>query len=138
MALCSPTEVKALALSGKLTDADYQAIINLKSKEIASKTGGDEDQSSNDSLNSACIYASAAQVLRNMQINGELAASKKLGSDSISNSIESVIKSYEDQAEFHIKKYRCSGFSIIYNRVGPGTVDPEPGTTQVWPSGRFG
>lgn len=138
MALCSPTEVKALALSGKLLDADYQAIINLKSKEIASKTGGDEDQSSNDSLNSACIYASAAQVLRNMQINGELAASKKLGNDSISNSIESVIGNYEAQAEFHIKKYRCSDFSVIYNRVGPGTVDNEPGTSQVWPSGRFG
>jgi hypothetical protein len=123
MALCSVSEVKAIAPSRKLLDADYTAIIAIKSKEIAQKARGSADASGNSDLNLACIHASAAQALRVMQINGELAASVKLGNDSINNSIEPRIQDHEAQAEYFVKKYRAAGFSIPYNRVGPGTID---------------
>lgn len=129
MALCSPTEVRALANSRKLTDADYLAIINIKSREVASRAGptAGADQSGNDDLNTAGIYASAAQVLRNMQINGELAAQIKLGNDSVSNNIEANIQHHEEEAARIADKFRLaarySGVSIPYSRVGPGKVN---------------
>jgi hypothetical protein len=121
MALCSVDEVKAYALSGKLTDAVYGAIINAKSKEIATKARASADASNNDDLNLACIHASAAQVLRNMKVNGELAASIKLGNDSQNNNIEPDILDHEAQAAFYLKKYFVSsgGFKIPYGTSGP-------------------
>jgi hypothetical protein len=123
MALCSAAEVKVYAPSTKLLDADYTAIIAIKSKEIAQRARGSADASGNSDLNLACIHASAAQALRVMQINGELAASVKLGNDQISNNIEPRIQDHEAQADYYIQKYRASGFSIPYNRIGPGTID---------------
>lgn len=131
MALCSVSEVQAYALSQKLTTTDYENIINGKSKEIATKTRSTVDASGNDDLNLACIHASAAQVLRNMVINGELAASVKLGNDSIQNNIEPDILDHEAQAEFYVKKYQAAGFKIPYGRAGPGTVDDEGTNSQL-------
>jgi hypothetical protein len=132
MALCSAAEVKVYAPSNKLTDTDYENIINIKSKEIAQKARGSADASGNSDLNLACIHASAAQALWVMQINGELAASVKLGNDQTNNNIGPDIQDHEAQAEFYIKKYRAAaGISIPYGRTGPGTVDDEGTNSQL-------
>lgn len=131
MALCSVAEVQTYVTSRKLTVTDIENIITVKSKEIATKARSTTDASNNDSLNLACIHASAAQVLRNMKVNGELAASVKLGNDSTNNNIEPDILDHEAQAEYYIKKYRTSqGFSIPYGTSGPVPgSSPSPG----WP-----
>lgn len=131
MVLCSVSDVKVYAPSTTLTDTDYTNIITVKSKEIASKARGSADASGNSDLNLACIHASAAQALRAMQINGELAASVKLGNDSISNSIEPRITEHELQADYYIQKYRNQGLKVPYGRVGPGTVDAEGANSQL-------
>jgi hypothetical protein len=132
MVLCSAAEVKVYAPSTKLTDTDIENIIVIKSKEIAQITRSTVDASGNSDLNLACIHASAAQALRVMQINGELAASVKLGNDSVSNNIEPRILEHENQAGYYIRKYRASqGFKIFYDRAGPGTVNDEGKDSQL-------
>ena len=137
MALCSIDEVKVYAPSTTLEDTDYTNIIAGKSKEIANRARGSADASGNSDLNLACIHASAAQALRVMRINGELAASVKLGNDSTSNNIEPDIQDHEAQAEYYIKKYRASGFSIPYGRTGLGNVDNTGANSQLSSSSTY-
>jgi hypothetical protein len=125
--LCSVTEVRNIVDPKTLTDSDIEGIISHASNVISLNTGASEDASGNAYLNTACIHMSAAQVLRKMKYKGELAKQIKFGNDSQSNDVDSDIKEHEQEAKRYMKMYNLgtSGYTILYGRVGPKTVNSE-------------
>lgn len=126
MVLCSVAEVKAMVTPRTVTDAEITGIISHASTLITLDTGADSDASDNQTLNMACIHYSAAFVLQKMKYSGELANSVQYGTSSQSNNVDAEIKMHQDLARRYIETYKYSvsaPFSIIYGRVGPGTVN---------------
>lgn len=127
MALCSVTEVKAIVSPKTVTDAEITSIIDLSSLEIAIDTGASEDASENTTLNLACIHKAAAYVLGKAKTTGELAKQATFSNSSQQNDVENDIKNHFAMAARLVKKYNysSSSSSIIYGRVGVGTVNSE-------------
>lgn len=126
MVLCSVAEVKAIVTPKTVTDAEITSIVAHASNLIALDTGASSDASDNTTLNMACIHSSAAFVLQKMKYSGELANSVQYGTSNQSNNVTAEIKMHQDLASRYIETYKYSvsaPFSIIYGRVGPGTVN---------------
>lgn len=124
--LCSVAEVKAIVTPKTVTDAEITSIVAHASNLIALDTGASSDASDNTTLNMACIHSSAAFVLQKMKYSGELANSVQYGTSNQSNNVTAEIKMHQDLASRYIETYKYSvsaPFSIIYGRVGPGTVN---------------
>ena len=126
MTLCSVAEVKAIVTPKTVTDVEITSIVAHASNLIALDTGASPDASDNMTLNMACIHSSAAFVLQKMIYSGELANSVQYGTSSQSNNVAAEIKMHQDMANRYIETYKNSvaaPFSIVYGRVGQGTVN---------------
>lgn len=120
--MCSVADVKTLVSPQSLTDNDITSIITQATTEVANRARTSESNS-DANLKTACIYTSAAHVLRKMKFSGELASSVKMGNSQQQNSIDSDIQAFEDLASRSIRMFLYSGASVPYGRVGPGTVN---------------
>lgn len=124
MAMCTVADVKAIVSPKTVTDAEITSIIALVSGDIAADTGA--STSSTDSiLIRACTHLSAALVLRKMKYTGELASQRQIGDSSRSNSVTADIAFHVERGTHYVNQYISANtdFSIIYGRVGIGTVN---------------
>ena len=123
MALCTVSEVKALVSPKKISDAEISALIDVISILIVGRVGGAVSDSGDADKKTAAIFLTCSSLIRKMKFSGELAANIKIGNSQQQNAVDTDIENYDKQAEKAIKKIQSRGFSVIYNRVGPGTVD---------------
>lgn len=124
MAMCTVADVRALVNPKSVSDTDITSIITIAGGDIAEDTGASSN-STNSTLCRACLHASVALVLQKAKSNGELANQRQSGDTMQSNNVNADIVFHQEKAAHYIKKYNSSEFSIIYGRVGIGTVDSE-------------
>lgn len=95
------------------TDPQIQSILDIAQKDITASVGtitGDAPPS----LSLAHMYLAAANLLRFMQTNGEMAYYNKMGPDQTYNQIEPAIEHYMRLYETAIRKYKVSNLTAAY------------------------
>ncbi|HPC13005.1 MAG TPA: hypothetical protein PLN36_01400 [Bacteroidales bacterium] len=107
MAWVTSKEVKALVKSS-MTNSEYDQIVNLAQEEIEAKAGT-STYSAN--LRFAVLYLSAANTLRALKTNGELAYTNKIGATHQINEIDDMIAKYDGMSELYIKKNKVASLS---------------------------
>jgi len=128
MVLCSVADVHAYADPASVSDADVTAIIQAVSTEVLTKAEATDE--SNAFLIQAGIHGSVAAVLKKARSNGELASSVKTPEyEQQNNGINDEINTHEKEMNDYIQRYQASvryaDYSILYSRVGIGTVNAD-------------
>jgi hypothetical protein len=104
MAWVTNKEVKALVKSS-LTNSEYDQIINLAQEEIEAKAGS---STYSVNLRFAVLYLSAANTLRALKTNGELAYTNKLGTTHQINEIDDMIAKYDAFSDTYVRKNKVA------------------------------
>lgn len=125
MTVCTVADVKAVINTYTLSDEEIQSVINSAHQDIYDKTGSTDE--SKPDMKLAIRFTAYAYTLRKMKTTGELAASVKIGNDTRQNSPDKDIQTYEEYANYHVRKFldaaQYDNFDGIFGRSGYGTVN---------------